>query len=67
MGDVTITIGGDFENESSRAFIDAWRRAERGEVFYVRRLAFQSRDAAVSRVLRGEAQKFGRGAFEKKR
>ncbi len=28
-----ITVGGAFEDEASRRFIDAWHRAERGEAF----------------------------------
>jgi predicted transcriptional regulator len=50
MSDVKITVGGAMEDESSRRFIDAWRRAERGEVFQERRLAFESWDA-LARVL----------------
>lgn len=50
MSDVKITVGGAFEEESSRRFVDAWRRAERGETFHERRLAFESWDA-LARIL----------------
>jgi predicted transcriptional regulator len=38
------------EDEASRRFIDAWHRAERGENFQERHLAFESWDV-LSRVL----------------
>jgi predicted transcriptional regulator len=50
MSDVKITVGGTFENESARQFVDAWHRAEHGETFRERRLAFESWDA-LARVL----------------
>jgi predicted transcriptional regulator len=50
MSDVKITVGGAFEEEAARGFVDAWHRAERGEVFRERRLAFESWDA-LTRVL----------------
>jgi predicted transcriptional regulator len=53
MNDVKIAVGGGFEEEASSRFIDAWRRAERGEVFRQRHLAFESWDALV-RVLTGK-------------
>ncbi len=53
MSDLKITIGGEFERDATRAFIDAWRRAEHGETFHERRLAFESWDA-LSRVLTGK-------------
>ena len=40
------------EEESSRRFVDAWHRAERGESFHERRIAFESWDA-LARVLTG--------------
>jgi len=43
MSDVKVTVGGATE-EASRKFIDAWHRAERGEVFHGRHLAFESSD-----------------------
>lgn len=48
-----ITVGGDFEGEARRHFIDAWRRAERGEDFCERHLAFENRNA-LARVLTGK-------------
>jgi predicted transcriptional regulator len=53
MSDVKITVGGDFEEEASRNFIGAWHRAERGETFHERHLAFESWDA-LSRVMTGK-------------
>jgi predicted transcriptional regulator len=53
MSDVKITVGGDFEAEAARDFIDAWHRAERGETFLERRLAFENWDA-LARVLTGK-------------
>jgi predicted transcriptional regulator len=50
MSDVKITVGGAFEEEAARGFVDAWHRAERGEAFRERRLAFESWDA-LTRVL----------------
>ena len=50
MNDVKITVGGAFEDEASRHFIDAWHRAERGETFSECRLSFESWDT-VARVL----------------
>jgi predicted transcriptional regulator len=53
MSDVKFTVGGAMETEASRRFIDAWHRAERGEAFQERHLAFESWDA-LSRVLTGK-------------
>src|SRR5258708_7016912 len=50
MIDVKISVGGEMENDSSRRFIDAWHRAERGETFRERHLAFESWDA-LARVM----------------
>jgi predicted transcriptional regulator len=50
MSDVKITVGGDVENDASQRFIDAWHRAERGETFRERHLAFESWDA-LARVM----------------
>jgi predicted transcriptional regulator len=50
MSDIKITVGGRFEEDASKRFIEAWRRAERGETFHERHLAFESWDA-LSRVL----------------
>ena len=45
MSGVKITVGGRFESEAQERFVDAWHRAERGDVFHERRLAFESWDA----------------------
>lgn len=50
MTNVKITVGGAMEKEASRRFINAWHRAERGERFQERHLAFESWDA-LARVL----------------
>lgn len=52
MSDVKITVGGAIEDDASRRFIDAWRRAESGEVFHERHLAFESWNALAG-VLTG--------------
>jgi predicted transcriptional regulator len=53
MSDVKFTVGGAMEDEASRQFIDAWHRAERGESFRERHLAFESWDT-LARVLTGK-------------
>jgi predicted transcriptional regulator len=53
MSEVKFTVGGAMEDEASRRFVDAWHRAERGESFHERRLAFESWDA-LARVLTGK-------------
>jgi predicted transcriptional regulator len=53
MSNVKITVGGKIENEASRRFGDAWHRAEHGEIFHERHLAFESWDA-LARVLTGK-------------
>ena len=45
MSDVKITVGGAMEEEATRNFVDAWHRAERGELFYEKRFSFESWDA----------------------
>ena len=50
MTELKFTVGGGFEDEASRRFIDAWHRAEQGESFQERHLAFESWDA-LARVL----------------
>jgi len=52
MNDVKITVGGAMDEEASRRFVNAWHRAERGEAFHERHLAFESWDA-LARVLTG--------------
>jgi predicted transcriptional regulator len=53
MSEVKITVGGAMETEASRRFVDAWRRAERGETFRERHLAFESWDT-LARTLTGK-------------
>ena len=53
MSKVKMTVGGAMEKEAARRFIDAWRRAESGEIFHERHLAFESWDA-LARVLTGK-------------
>jgi predicted transcriptional regulator len=53
MSDVKITVGGAMEEEASRRFVDAWHRAERGETFRERHLAFESWEA-LARVMTGK-------------
>jgi predicted transcriptional regulator len=53
MSQVKFTVGGAIEDEASRRFVSAWHRAERGEKFHERHLAFESWDA-LSRVLTGK-------------
>jgi predicted transcriptional regulator len=53
MNDVKFTVGGAVEEEASRRFIDAWHRAELGESFRERHLAFESW-ATLARVLTGK-------------
>jgi predicted transcriptional regulator len=50
MSDVKITVGGAMEEAASRRFVDAWRRAERGEKFSERHLAFESWEG-LARIL----------------
>jgi predicted transcriptional regulator len=53
MNNVKITVGGAMEKEASRRFVTAWHRAERGETFHERHLAFESWDA-LARVMTGK-------------
>ena len=53
MSDLKITVGGALEADASNRFVDAWHRAERGETFHERHLAFESWDALVQ-VLTGK-------------
>jgi len=53
MSEVKITVAGDFAAAASRRFTNAWRRAEQGESFFERHLAFESWDA-LARVLTGK-------------
>ena len=53
MSQVKFTVGGAMEDEASRRFVNAWHRAERGEKFHERHLAFESWDA-LARILTGK-------------
>jgi predicted transcriptional regulator len=53
MSDVKFTVGGAIKEEVSRRAIDAWHRAERGETFHERHLAFENWDT-LARVLTGK-------------
>lgn len=50
MEKLQINVGGNMEQAASRAFIDAWHRAEKGEEFTERHLVFESWKA-LTRVL----------------
>jgi predicted transcriptional regulator len=50
---VKITVGGAIGEEAARQFVNAWHRAERGETFHERHLAFESWDA-LARVMTGK-------------
>ena len=54
MSEVKSTVGGEIEQEASREFIDAWHRAERGETFHERHLAFENWDT-LARVSQASA------------
>jgi len=53
MSNVRLTVGGNIKEQTSRSFIDAWHRAERGETFHERHLAFENWDT-LARVLTGK-------------
>jgi predicted transcriptional regulator len=53
MSDIKVTVGGPIEEDAARGFADAWHRAERGESFRERHLAFESWDA-LARLLTGK-------------
>jgi predicted transcriptional regulator len=53
MSNVKVTVGGAMEKDATRRFVKAWKRAERGESFQERHLAFESWDA-LARVLSGK-------------
>ncbi|HLY44427.1 MAG TPA: hypothetical protein VKQ73_02515 [Stellaceae bacterium] len=53
MNDIKVTVGGSIEENAASGFVDAWHRAERGESFRERHLAFESWDA-LARVLTGK-------------
>jgi predicted transcriptional regulator len=53
MSKLKVTVGGAFEKEAGRRFVDAWHRAARGERFRERHLTFENWDA-LARVLTGK-------------
>ena len=53
MTELKLTIGNSVEEEASRRFIDAWHRAEKGQVFQERHLAFESWET-FTRILTGK-------------
>jgi len=53
MSEIKITVGGNLKEDVSRRAIDAWHRAERGEIFHERHLAFENWDT-LARVLTGK-------------
>jgi predicted transcriptional regulator len=53
MSNVKVTVGGAVERDASRRFADAWHRAERGEAFHERHIAFESWEA-LARALTGK-------------
>jgi predicted transcriptional regulator len=53
MGEVKVTVGGAIEKDASDRFVDAWKRAERGDTFHERHLAFESWES-LARVLSGK-------------
>ncbi len=53
MSNVRLTVGGNLKEDVSRRAIDAWHRAERGETFHERHLAFESWDT-LAHVLTGK-------------
>jgi predicted transcriptional regulator len=53
MSHVKVTVVGAMEEEASWRFVTAWHRAERGETFHERHLAFESWDA-LARVMTGK-------------
>ena len=50
MTELKIHVGGTYEEDAAKRFVDAWHRAEKGEVFSERHLSFESWDA-LTRVL----------------
>jgi len=48
--EIKITVGGNMKEEASRNSTDAWHRAERGEKFRERHLAFENWET-LARVL----------------
>jgi predicted transcriptional regulator len=53
MSNVKITVGRPMEEDATQRFVDSWHRAEHGESFRERHLAFESWDT-LARVLTGK-------------
>lgn len=53
MTDLKLTIGSSAEEAAARRFVDAWHRAEKGEIFRERHLAFESWET-FTRTLTGK-------------
>jgi predicted transcriptional regulator len=53
LSKVKVTVGGSMKEDASRRFVQAWRRAERGESVNERHLEFESWDA-LTRVMTGK-------------
>jgi predicted transcriptional regulator len=59
MSHAKITVGGALEDEASRRFVDASRRAQKGEAFRERHLAFESWDALARLLTRRRMELLG--------
>lgn len=59
MRDVKITVDGAIEDDAARRFVDAWHRAERGESFCERHIAFESWET-LARLLTGKRMELPR-------
>lgn len=53
MRDVEVTVGGAMKDDAARRFVDAWHRAESGESFGERHIAFESWET-LARLLTGK-------------
>jgi predicted transcriptional regulator len=62
VDDVKVIVGGSIEDDAA-VFLDAWHRAERGEVVRERVLAFESWDG-LARVMTGERYRLLRHLHE---
>jgi predicted transcriptional regulator len=62
MDDVRVIVGGSIEDDTI-AFLDAWHRADRGEVVHERVLAFESWEG-LARVMTGERYRLLRHLHE---
>ncbi len=53
MKKIHVKVGGNMEQEASQAFIDAWHRAEKGDEFIERHIAFESWET-LTKVMTGK-------------